>query len=173
MSDMSLPALTPEGLEALNNLTGEMFDKVGFREGILALQNFMLTLPDKMDIDEDFPLRHHFAPGCYGREILLPKGSLIIGKIHKHAHLNIISKGSVMVATEFGPASFSAPHTFVSQPGTKRAVYALEDTVWTTIHVTQETDLEKIEDYVIAKSYEELEAFLALSNTKQIEEKQS
>jgi hypothetical protein len=163
----------PEGVETMNNIVEGVFGDMGFREGILALQDLMLDMPDRMDIDKDFPLKHHFAPGCYGREIFLPKGSLIIGKIHKHSHLNIISQGSVMVATEFGPVSFSAPHTFVSQPGVKRAVYALEDTIWTTIHVTEETDLDKIEDYVIAKSYEELEQYLSLSNTKQIEENQS
>jgi hypothetical protein len=34
-------------------------------------------------------------------------------------------------------------------------VYVLEDTVWTTYHPTEETDLGKIEDHVIAKSYDE------------------
>jgi hypothetical protein len=64
------------------------------------------------------------------------------------------------VATEFGSLQLDAPCTFVSEAGTKRAVYALEDTIWTTIHVTNETDLEKIEDYVIAKDYNELDTFL-------------
>jgi hypothetical protein len=45
----------------------------------------------------------------------------------------------------------TAPYTFVSEVGTKRVVHALEETIWTTVHVTDETDLEKIEDYVIAK----------------------
>ena len=31
----------------------------------------------------------------------------------------------------------------------------MEDTVWITVHVTNETDLEKIEDYVIAKTYDD------------------
>lgn len=48
---------------------------------------------------------------------------------------------------------------FTSTPGTKRAVWPLEDSLWTTCHVTEETDLEKIEDHVIAKSYEAYEQF--------------
>jgi hypothetical protein len=48
----------------------------------------------------------------------------------------------------------------VSPPGCKRAVATLSDTVWTTIHVTDLTDLAAIEDYVIAKSYAEYEAFV-------------
>lgn len=137
--------------------------ELSFRKGIMQLQTYMQTLESNL---EQCTLRHIFAPGSYAREMTIPKGTLIIGKIHKHAHLNIISKGKVRVATEFGPMFFEAPYTFVSEVGTKRAVYALEDTIWTTVHVTEETDLEKIEDYVIAKSYDELAALGLSPRTK-------
>ncbi len=103
------------------------------------------------------PVFHHFAPGNYARECHLPAGSLVIGKIHKHAHINVISQGRVSVITEQGRTDMEAPCTFVSQPGTKRAVFAYEHTVWTTIHPTNETDVEKIEAEIIAPSYEDLE----------------
>jgi hypothetical protein len=32
-----------------------------------------------------------------------------------------------------------------------------EDTIWTTVHATDETDLEKLEEEIIAKTFEELE----------------
>lgn len=120
---------------------------------ILKLQDKMLTMPSALD---SFPVTHHFAPGCYAREMLLPADHTIIGKIHKHSHLNIISKGKVIVSTEGGKEEFTGPCVFTSLAGTKRAVYAVEDTVWTTIHPTNETDLEKIEDEIIAKSFDEL-----------------
>ena len=50
----------------------------------------------------------------------------------------------------------------VSEPGTKRAVVAETDAVWTTIHLTNETDLAKIESEVIAASFEEYEQFLKI-----------
>lgn len=120
------------------------------REKILRLEQEIRLRPQI-----DCPLKHHFAPGLYGREIVLPKGSLVVGKIHKHAHLNTISQGHVTVYTEFGAHELRAPLTFTSKVGTKRVVLAHEDTVWTTYHVTDETDLEKIEEYVIAKSYDD------------------
>lgn len=104
----------------------------------------------------DCPLTHHFAPGLYAREILLPKDSVVVGKIHKHAHVNTISKGSCLVVTEFGEMKIEAPCTFVSQPGTKRTVIALEDTIWTTYHPSNETDLAVLEDQIIAKTYEDI-----------------
>ena len=46
---------------------------------------------------------------------------------------------------------------------TKRELYAVTDLVWTTIHhnPTNTQDLDKIEDIVIAKNYEEYEKFLS------------
>jgi hypothetical protein len=111
-------------------------------------------------------LKHYFTPiddkyGCcsYAREMTIPKGTLIIGKIHRHEHLNIISKGKVSVSTEFGTKYLEAPCTFISEVGLKRAVIAEEDTIWTTIHLTKgnsEADLADIEEEVIAPSYEAL-----------------
>lgn len=139
-------------------------DKVKFRQDVLAVeQGIKDRVASGQLAPEDSPLKHYFSPvdekyGCcaYAREILLRKGSLVIGKIHKHQHLNIISKGKVTVFTEFGKKELVGPCTFVSEVGLKRAVYAHEDTIWTTIHLTEhvgEENLDKVEDEVIAPSY--------------------
>jgi len=143
--------------------------KVYFRETVLAAQNEMQSMIDSgmaQSALEDCTLKHYFTPkdekyGCstYAREIFLPKGSFVIGKIHRHQHLNFISKGKVKVFTEFGEKYFEAPCTFVSEVGLKRAVYAEEDTIWTTVHLTafeNESDLEQIEREVIAPTYDEM-----------------
>ena len=109
----------------------------------------------------NFPLQHVFAPGAYARTIFLPAGSVIVGKIHKHKHLNILSQGTVYVMTEAGGTEeLQGPLTMVSEPGTKRAVFAVTDTVWTTIHLTNSTDLATIESEVIARDYAEYEEFI-------------
>lgn len=113
----------------------------------------MKELPSTL---QDCTLRHIFAPGLYAREMTIPEGTVIVGKIHKHAHVNTISKGRCSVMTEFGPMEIQAPHTFVSEPGTKRVVVALEEVIWTTYHPSNETDLDKLEEGIIAKSYEEI-----------------
>lgn len=99
----------------------------------------------------EIPVRHFFSPGVYAREIQIPKGAIVTGKIHKFSQLNILSKGDISVMTEDGIKRVQAPFTIVSPPGTKRIAYAHEDCVWTTIHGTDETDLEKIEDRFIAQ----------------------
>ena len=131
------------------------------RERILSLQDMMLELEQV-----DCPVKHHFSGDSYAREILLPAGSLVIGKIHRHSHVNVISQGECMVLTEDGVRHLKAPLTFISMPETKRVVYAITDVIWTTVHVTSETDLEKIENYVIAPTYNDLDPNLLLEEVK-------
>lgn len=104
----------------------------------------------------EIPIKHHFSKGVYAREIFIPKGSFIVGKIHKFENLNILSQGDMSIISIEGCARIKAPFTIVSPPGVKRAAYAHEDCIWTTIHGTNETDVDKIEDEFIVKSYAEL-----------------
>jgi hypothetical protein len=93
---------------------------------------------------------HHFADGIYAREITIPAGTLLTGKIHRTRHLNIVSQGDITVWSPGEPARrIQAPFAFVAEPGTRRVGFAHEDTVWTTIHATSETDLEKLEAQLI------------------------
>jgi hypothetical protein len=102
------------------------------------------------------PVVHHFSKKIYAREMTMPKGSLVVGKIHKFDNLHILSKGEATVFSIDGLVRVKAPYTFVATPGSKRVIYAHDDVVWTTIHGTEETDLDKIEDEFIAKNYDEL-----------------
>ena len=148
---MSLPKQDESAFDVFvaDTMSGHLLNQ-DFRSKVLEMEAAIRKQP-QIDCHVD----HVFAPGLYARQIQMPAGALVVGKIHKHAHVNTISKGRCIVATEFGYEEFTAPHTFVSKPGTKRAVYVLEDTVWTTYHPTEETDLGMIEDHVIAKSYDE------------------
>lgn len=88
--------------------------------------------------------------------MFIPKGVTVVGKIHKFSCVNIIAQGKVRVVTEYGPEEYTAPDVFVSIPGSKRAVYAIEDTTWVTCHPCESTDLEQIEQQLIAPSYDNL-----------------
>jgi len=102
----------------------------------------------------DMKIRHYLTDtGLYARELLMPAGTLVSGKIKKHEHLSIISAGVVTEITEAGRQQIKAPYTMVSQPDTKRLVLAHTDTVWVTVHATKETNLDKIEEDLIAMSY--------------------
>lgn len=141
---MSLPAV----------LTQDLASPEEVRAQIVALEAACRDMQQN-----SYELTHTFAPGAYARTITIPAGEVVVGKIHRHAHLNIVSRGLVTVVTEFGRMEIDARAkavTFTSQPGTKRALYVHEQVTWTTIHLTEQTDLAKIEAEIIAPTYDDL-----------------
>jgi hypothetical protein len=122
------------------------------REKILAFERLIAQCPQ-----EEIPLQHHFSTGLYARQITIPPGMVLVGKIHKHPHINIVN-GDISVVTEDGIRRITGFAVIESPAGVKRAGYTHAETVWITVHATEETDLEKIEEHFIAPSYEEFDA---------------
>lgn len=108
---------------------------------------------------EDCPVRHFFGPGTYSREITMPAGEIVAGRIHRHEHTNIITRGHCVVLTEDGFAEYKAGDVFTSKPGNKRLVYNIETTTWITVHENPDNcrDPETIVKRLSAESYEEIE----------------
>lgn len=101
------------------------------REAAEALHVFNVTRNLQQP---ECPVRNFFAPGMWLREMSIPGGVYVVGAVHKHEHLAILSKGSVRLSTEAGIVEFHAPATIHSYPGIKRICHALTDAVITTIH---------------------------------------
>ena len=135
------------------NVTYKGLPVVNVNKGIAKITALMESMKDMEQLDA--PVTHHFSKGVYAREIFMPKGMLIVGKIHKTRHLNIISQGKCTVITPVRKLEIEAPHTFESFEGEQKVVLMHEDTVWTTIHLTDETDLDKIEAECISPDYDD------------------
>jgi hypothetical protein len=90
-----------------------------------------------------------FAEGVYARKLMIPAGTIVVGKIHKYDNLNIMISGEMDCLVGDHIERIKAPFVVVSYPGTKRIAKAITDTVWITIHGTNETDLSKIEDHLL------------------------
>src|SRR5207302_7602282 len=105
------------------------------RVKVERLQDALLKLPQVT-----FEVKHYFAKGVYAREIIIPKGCCLVGRIHTQSQINTVSKGDISVTTENGIVRVQAPCTLVGKPGRKRAGYAHEETVWTTYLGTDKTD---------------------------------
>jgi len=93
---------------------------------------------------------HVFAPGQYARSIFIPAGTLATTRIHLHGHVFVLSLGSVSTweGVKKGWQFMAAPHIGTTSPGTRRIVYAHQDTIWTTMHLNprDETDPDKLVD---------------------------
>ncbi len=131
------------------------------RTKVLNLEAAMLRYPQL-----ELKVIHHFSKGVYARELHIPAGVTLVGEIHKFENLNILSAGTMLVTTEEGMKEVSAPFTVVSPPGTKRAAHTITECVWTTIHGTEERDVNLIKDHFLATSEQE---WLEFCNTNQLE----
>lgn len=100
--------------------------KTSMRERVDLLEAKLLQVEQV-----DCPVRHHFAPGVYAREINIPKGTVLIGVEHKTDNLVIVSKGKLKIVTEEGTTILEAGDTHLCRAGVKNAAVALEDTRWT------------------------------------------
>jgi len=138
--------------EAVIQRPSSELEKAGIRDRIGEIEAIAKTLP-QLEIE----VRHHFSKGVYAREMRVPQGAVVIGKIHRFENFNILSQGKVTVVSIDGRMTVEAPFHFVASPGAKRVFFAHTDAVWTVMHGTDEKDLEKIEEIFIAKDYQDLE----------------
>ena len=122
-----------------------------------------MNLPEKLDIDliekamleqpqAPCPVLHHFGPGIYIRELLLPAGTVAIGHKQKFEHLNIMLTGQVvMINPDKSTKLLTAPMIFTAPPGRKIG-YVIDSCVWLNIYATDETDIQMLENYYFDKS---------------------
>lgn len=126
----------------------EGIEEIKKARNIHEMEAAMLSLPSA-----ECPVLHHFTPGLYIRTIKMKAGTLVTSMKHRTEHPFMITKGKVEVVSEIeGAVIYEAPYMGITKPGTKRAIHVLEDTVWTTFHPTNETDVEKIADEILEPS---------------------
>ena len=108
------------------------------------------------------PIKHYFMDGVYVREMTMKKGIAVVGAIHKHLHMCFLLTGRVTVVNEKETIDHVAPCFIIATPGTKRVLYAHEDSVWFNTHKnpTNTEDLDKLERDIVAISYEEYEEYI-------------
>lgn len=123
------------------------------RSWMMKFTNQLLSLLPEQKID--FDVKHTFLNGMYMRELFIPKGSVLVGKVHKLPCMNIVSKGDISILTELGSARITAGHSAMSPPGIQKLGIANDDTVFVNVFRTDETDVNKIEDEIAFSSYEE------------------
>lgn len=138
----------------------ELFEenRLARRDQIVEYEKLLNRLADSEAADK-VEVKHEnlYCDNVLARTIFIPKGVHAVGEIVKEDTINIVSSGEMLVATEDGVKHIKAPARFVGRGGLKKAGYALEDTVWTTIHKVSSTSMteEELRTEITSKSYEE------------------
>lgn len=122
------------------------------RERIQTFEDELLKQPQA-----ELELVQHFCAGVYMRELRLPAGTQLTGKIHKHPCLNVVPVGEIEVVTDEGIKLIKGPVVFSSPAGVKRAARVISDTIWITVHANPdnvERDSNAMADLLTVPSYE-------------------
>jgi len=121
------------------------------------MRKFEALLPlvvEELNIDDC--TSHAFCDGVYRRRFFLPKDAVVVSKVHKKQNWFLLYSGECSIYDGTGETvRIKAPYMMVTEPGTKRIVYAHEDTVLYTFHGNpdNETVPEKLEQlYVIPEA---------------------
>ena len=133
-----------------------------FRSVLLSMEEAVRATPGStINGHPDCPVTHHFCNGIYMREAFVPRGMLLIGKIHRHDHPCFIKEGKILIlAEDVGSQVMRGPMMFISKAGVKRVGIAMKDTIWITIHPNPNGHTKwtpEFEDEIIALTYLELE----------------
>lgn len=118
------------------------------RANVVALQEAVSELPQL-----ELPVAHFFIEGVYVRALPIPAGAVVVGKLHLQEHIVMVTKGHLRITSDGEPQDFYAGDIWVSQPGSKRAIFALEDSCITTVHRTDETNIEVIENTLVSMDH--------------------
>ena len=100
----------------------------------------------------DIPIKHSFADQVYIRQMDMKQGQLVIGAIHNHQHAWFLMKGRVLINNNGEEVEHVAPCYTVSEPGSKRFIYALEDSIFVNVHKNPSNtkDIEKLEKEIVS-----------------------
>jgi hypothetical protein len=97
------------------------------------------------NIADDLPVRHEVHGGMYARELFIPEGVVLTGKIHLEDHICILSQGDLSVMTDDGIKRLQAPAIFNARAGLKKIGYAHKNCTFTTVHATNLTAIDELE----------------------------
>jgi hypothetical protein len=156
-----------EDLFRMNNLPAKTMDiicidnvdMIETEKGLIGLNDLLSWdgLMEEMKKGEQIELdvNHIFSGGVYIRELSIPRGVIIVGKVHRHETCNVLLKGTLSVFLGSGKPvqKITGPLMMTSEPMTRKIAYCHDDAIFMNIHPTTETNIEKIEaEFIVPES---------------------
>ncbi len=142
-------------------ISQDYIDKVEHLEQTLLAMDDPNVAKGNTDL---FPLKHSFSHGVYIREMFMEKGSFVIGKLHKFSHTWFLLKGELLISTDEGSNHYVAPCYVNAPAGTKRVIYAEEESIFVNVHPNPDniTDTDELENILACTSYKEYDEYKLL-----------
>lgn len=124
----------------------------------------MLEEESKKQDQVDVPSHYIQGGGVGVKTILLKARTTATGGMHRFESMTIIHSGDILVITDGAPIRYTvvdSPVIFVAPAGSKRAVYAIKDTYWSSLMPTTAQTVEDVEEEFIVPPAEQ-ETFLKM-----------
>lgn len=123
------------------------------------LEKALLKLPQITA--EDYQLKEFYSGGLYCRQITIPKGALITGRIYKFDHIEMMLSGEIeIVSADGGKKTYTGTNVIAAKSGKRQAGLAIKETVWMTINqVPANIPIHEMLDYTAVLTYEEYNEF--------------
>lgn len=132
--------------------------------GMLAESNSELLEDASLEQDQvDLKLKEMLIGNLYVRTIIIPKGTFLVSKVWLSSYVDIMVSGKIAVMTPDGVNTIEGHNLLRGKAARKRCGYAYEDTVWITVHQTDDLTLQGIEERMTVSSVDEAKAIRQLA----------
>lgn len=144
------------------------YEKVLYRQKVAEFNDVMVQGIEggyMVSTQSVWDVRHCLAPvdrqfgkglNLYGRMMFIPKGSWLVGKIHRYPCVNFLMQGKIALGVDAHGECLEAPAMFMSGAGTQKVGFAVEDVYYASAHITKGRDTDKLEDELTVETYGEL-----------------
>lgn len=107
----------------------------------------------------------YFASDSYVREMVIPAGTCVIGRVHKTDCINILLEGEIVIVDNDGNRKeMKAPQVFIAKAGHQKAGFAIKDTRWLNCFSCKEEQLADVVNHFTVETEEE---YMKLLENKQ------
>ena len=105
----------------------------------------------------EIPITNYFADGIYLRQMEMPADSVVVGAIHNHLHAWFLLTGRILVNNNGEIIEHIAPCFTISKPGSKRLIYALENSIFVNVHKNPSNtqDIKELEQEIVSMTMDE------------------
>lgn len=106
-------------------------------------------------------LTHDFADQLYIRRMDMVAGSVVVGAIHNHKHVWFLLTGKLSIYSNNKLEDYVAPCYVISEPGTKRLIYAHEQSIFVNVHKNPSNtkNIEELEKEIVSFNEEEFKNY--------------
>lgn len=85
----------------------------------------------------------------YIKQMHIPEGMIALSHSHKYNHYSILAKGHALVVVDGEKKEYFAGDIVLIKARQEHQIHALTDITWFCLHVTDEEDLDQIDETLI------------------------